>query len=236
MSDQSAFRNRLISLLAAEDFDRLRPHLQPTTLNRGDVLSRPNEPVEKIHFLEHGIGSIIAISADGQECEAGLFGWEAFTPTMAVLGTDRSPLKIIVQVAGNGHWIDAQVFSNIVGQQPQLKRLLLLFTQTLNLQTSYTALSNAVHPIDERLARWILMCHDRSSSDEFALTHEFLALMLAVRRPSVTTALHVLEGNRFIASERGYITVRNRSALQEFAADAYGQAEAEYLRLLGRMT
>jgi CRP-like cAMP-binding protein len=236
MSDQSTFRNRLISLLPAEDFDHLRPHLQPTTLNRGHMLSKPNEPVGQIHFLEEGIGSIVAISAGGQECEAGLFGSEAFTPTMIALGADRSPLKIIVQVAGNGHWIDADVFSNIVDQRPHLKRLLLLFTQTLNLQTSYTALSNAVHPIDERLARWILMCHDRTSGDEFALTHEFLALMLAVRRPSVTTALHVLEGNKFIASERGYITVRNRSALQEFAGDAYGQPEAEYLRLIGRMT
>lgn len=103
------------------------------------------------------------------------------------------------------------------------------------MQTSYTALSNAVHPVDERLARWLLMCHDRVDGDELALTHEFLSLMLAVRRPSVTTALHVLEGNRFITAERGYITIRDRRRLEEFAGDAYGRPEAEYKRLIGPM-
>lgn len=99
-------------------------------------------------------------------------------------------------------------------------------------QTSYTALSNAVHPIAERLARWLLMSDDRLDGD-LPLTHEFLSIMLAVRRPSVTTALHVLEGNGFIRAARGSIVVRDRAALEEFAGDAYGVPEAEYERLIG---
>jgi CRP-like cAMP-binding protein len=114
-----------------------------------------------------------------------------------------------------------------------LRKLLMKYMQTLSTQTSYTALSNAVHHVDERLARWLLMCHDRVDGDEFALTHEFLSLMLAVRRPSVTTALHVLEGNGFIRSVRGYITILDRAALETFAADAYGRPEEEYRRLIG---
>lgn len=94
-------------------------------------------------------------------------------------------------------------------------------------------MSNAVHPIDERLARWLLMCHDRTIGNEMALTHEFLSIMLAVRRPSVTTALHVLEGNGFIQAERGYITVRDRHGLEDFARDSYGRPDAEYRRLIG---
>jgi CRP-like cAMP-binding protein len=111
----------------------------------------------------------------------------------------------------------------------------LRFAQVQGVQTAFTALSNAVHPINERLARWLLMCHDRHDSDEIPLTHEFLSLMLAVRRPSVTTALHVLEGNRFIRAERGHVTIRNRTALEEFAGDGYGKPEAEYRRLIGPM-
>jgi CRP-like cAMP-binding protein len=86
--------------------------------------------------------------------------------------------------------------------------------------------------VNERLARWILMCHDRISGDELSLTHEYISVMLAVRRPSVTTALHVLEGNGFIRSTRGIVTIRNRTALEEFARDAYGRPEEEYRRLM----
>jgi CRP-like cAMP-binding protein len=94
-------------------------------------------------------------------------------------------------------------------------------------------LSNAVHSVDERLAKWLLMAHDRVIGDEFSLTHDYIAIMLAVRRPSVTTSLHVLEGNGFIRSERKLITIRNRAALEEFARDAYGRPEQEYRRLFG---
>jgi hypothetical protein len=107
------------------------------------------------------------------------------------------------------------------------------FCYLVGVQAAYTALSNAVHQVDERLARWLLMCHDRTATDEISLTHEFLSLMLAVRRPSVTTAIHMLEGNRFISAERGFITIRDREGLEEFAADAYGGPEREYETILG---
>jgi CRP-like cAMP-binding protein len=86
--------------------------------------------------------------------------------------------------------------------------------------------------VSERLARWLLMCHDRVQGNEIELTHEFLSLMLAVRRPSITTSLHILEGNGFIKAERGNITIRNRAALEEFAHDAYGKPEMAYRRLM----
>lgn len=100
------------------------------------------------------------------------------------------------------------------------------------IQLAYTSVSNAVHDVNERLARWLLMCHHRVAGDELLLTHEFISLMLSVRRPSVTTSLHVLEGNGFIRAERGAITIRNRKSLEEFAHDAYGRPEAEYRRLM----
>lgn len=116
---------------------------------------------------------------------------------------------------------------------PIFSGLLIRSSHNLATQVSYTALSNAIHHVDERLARWLLMSHDRLREDEFRITHDYMSLMLAVRRPSVTTALHVLEGNLFIRSERGAVIIRNRAAMQEFARDSYGRPEAEYKSLFG---
>jgi len=110
--------------------------------------------------------------------------------------------------------------------------IMIRLIEAFAVQLAYTAVSNAAHDVNERLARWILMCHDRVSGDELHLTHEFISLMLSVRRPSVTTSLHVLEGNGFIRAERGLITVRKRAALEDFARDAYGKPEEEYKRLM----
>jgi CRP-like cAMP-binding protein len=151
------------------------------------------------------------------------------------MGSDTAPNRIIIQVAGSGHRIGRAALIEAMDRSPSLRALLIRYVQALNVQTVFTALSNAVHPIEERLARWLLMCHDRIDGDEIGLTHEFMSVMLAVRRPSVTTALHVLEGNHFIRSERGWVTICDRKGLEEFAQDAYGKPEAEYDRLIGSM-
>jgi CRP-like cAMP-binding protein len=164
--------------------------------------------------------------------ENDLFGRDGFAPVGAVMGSDRTPHVGVIQIADEYLALPAARLTEAVESSVTLRTLLLRYAQTLAIQTSYTALSNAVHSIDERLARWILMCDDRVDG-ELALTHEFMSVMLAVRRPSVTTALHVLEGNGFIRAERGYIAVRNRAAMEEFAGDSYGTPEREYERLIG---
>jgi CRP-like cAMP-binding protein len=111
--------------------------------------------------------------------------------------------------------------------------MMLRYAQALNVQTSGAAFSNAEHTVEMRLARWLLMCHDRVDGDEFKLTHDFISMMLGVRRAGVTTALHVLEGHHLIRARRGSITVVDRDALMTLADDAYGLPEAEYERLFG---
>jgi CRP-like cAMP-binding protein len=219
--------------LSAEDFSRLAPHLELVELGKGEVLLQPQQVVEHAFFFESGIGSIVTISPEGLEAESGIFGRDGFAPVALAMGDDRSPFRTLVQVLGEGYRVRADVLREIMQGSPGLHALLLRYVEALSIQTSYTALSNAIHPVDERLARWLLMSHDRVDGEELPLTHEFLSLMLAVRRPSVTTALHVLEGNRFIVAERGVITIRNRTRLEEFASDSYGQPEAEYERLIG---
>lgn len=150
-----------------------------------------------------------------------------------LLGADRSPLKTIIQIPGEGYRIDVGALREAIEQSRPLHEYLLRFCQAMVAQTAFTTLANVTHPVEVRLARWLLMAHDRTDGHDVALTHEYMGVMLAVRRPSVTTAPHVLEGNRFIKASRGMITIRDRAGLEEFSDGSYGRPEAEYTRLIG---
>ncbi len=230
---QTAVRNNLLRLMRPATFSAISAHLEVVDLPRAFELSEPHEEAEYAYFPETGIASIVARSPQGQHAEIGIFGRDGMTPAAVVLDAGSDPFSIFMQVQGDGFRISTALLKSLLDQDADLKNLLGRYVQALSVQGAFTSLSNAVHHIDERLARWILMCHDRTDGDEISLTHEFLSIMLAVRRPSVTTALHVLEGRKLIYSERGMVIVRDRSALEEFAADAYGESEREYFRLLG---
>ncbi len=216
-------------------FAQLSPYLEPVPLPKHTILAMPDQPFEYAYFFESGIGSVVAASPERLETESGIYGRDGFSPVPLVMGADRAPYRTLVQVGGEGYRIPVARLVEAMEASPAMRNLLLRYAQALSVQTSFTALANAVHPVDERLARWLLMTHDRVDGDELTLTHEFLSLMLSVRRPSVTTALHVLEGNRLITAERGVITIRDRARLEEFAGNSYGRAEAEYERLIGPM-
>ncbi len=232
---QSSVRNRLLALMTAADFDRLAPHLEFACYPRGAVFLEADAAIEHAIFPEGGVGSIIASSPEGLEAEAGLFGRDGMAPTPLLMGAAKVTNRILFQIEDESWRIAKAPFLAALDESASLRNLLLRYAQTLAVQTSFTALSNAVHPIDERLARWILMCDDRLDGSEVPLTHEFMSVMLAVRRPGVTTALHVLEGNGLIRAGRGCVTVRNRGALEQFAGDAYGKPEAVYRELVGPM-
>ena len=225
--------NRLLQRLSATDFALLGGSLEPVACPQAKLLAERDVPFPYVYFLEHGIASVVVSSPEGQVTEGGLIGREGFVAPAVALGLDRVTTNIGMQVPGSGHQIERLAFVSAMQQSVTLRNTLLLFVQAMIVQTTYTALANAVHQVDERLTRWLLMCHDRSESDDIALTHEFMSIMLSVRRPSVTNALHVLEGNGFITNDRGSITIRNRGAMEDFAGDTYGVPEAEYRRLLG---
>lgn len=235
MSDRIpvTFANGIVAALPAADAARLSAELTPVLLEKGTVVAEPDQPVEVVDFLVSGLGSIVAISPDGDCAEIGLVGREGLTGMPALLGTTSSPHRVLMQVAGTAYRIPGARLRALMAEIAPLNAVLLRYVQAFNVQTAHTALSNALHSVEERLARWLLMGHDRMEGDEVPLTHDFLALMLAVRRPSVTTALHVLEGMSLIRATRGLVTVRDRAGLEEFAQDAYGTPEAEYGRLIG---
>ncbi|TWF47536.1 CRP-like cAMP-binding protein [Neorhizobium alkalisoli] len=190
------------------------------------------EADEHVYFLTDGIGSVLLTSPEGHNAEAGVFGHVGYIPSSAVSGIEYNIYDISVQIAGAAFRLPYERFRQLMETSRELSKVMIRAIEAFSIQLGYTALSNAVHDTNVLLARWLLMCHDRVSGDEIPLTHDFIAMMLAVRRPSVTTALHVLEGNRFIYAERGRITMRDRPALEDFASDAHGRPEPEWRRLM----
>lgn len=235
VTSDTRFRNRLLARLDGDDRARLAPHLEAIDLPKGFPIADPGAPIAHLYFFENGIGSVVARSPEGFKAEVGLVGREGYLPAAGLLEPGTTVHEVVMQVGGSGYRIAAETLAAILAETPSILALMARFGQYLGTQTAYTALSNAVHHVEERLARWLLMCHDRMDGDELALTHEYLSILLAVRRPSVTTALHVLEGERLIRATRGLITIRDREGLERFASDAYGVPEAEYARLIGPM-
>ena len=229
------YRNRLLALLPDEALAVIAEHLEPVDLPKGFPIAGPAAPIGYGYFFETGIGSVVCHSPEGFRAEVGLVGPEGALPVELFLESDHTVSEIVMQVGGHGHRIEAERLKAILRENAVVRAMMLRFARCLMTQSAYTALSNAVHHVEERLARWLLMCHDRMDGPDMALTHEYLSVLLAVRRPSVTTALHVLEGSHFIRSTRGLVTIRDRAGLERFAADAYGLPEAEYERLIGPM-
>jgi CRP-like cAMP-binding protein len=227
-----SIRNRLLRALSPHDLGPLLGRLHRTPMEQKQVIAAPNQPLEIVCFPEGGIVSILAVTSDGRKLEAGLYGWEGCTGAAVALGVDRTPHEHVVQAPGTALTISTPDLLSAMDERPAIRALLLRYAQTAIVQTSYTVLSNGSYTINERLARWLLMCDDRSD-DGVRLTHEFLSQMLGVRRPSVTLALQTLEGMGLIRAVRAHITVLDRPGLQAMAGDSYGTPEAEYARLIG---
>jgi CRP-like cAMP-binding protein len=225
--------NRLLLSLSAHDFSLLQPQLEPVPLPVRTRLIEPNTPIEHVYFLEQGIASVVAATPQGRRIEVGIIGQEGLAGIPVLLGTDRTPHECFIQMPGSALRIRADDLRRAVAASASLHQHLLRFVQAITIQTAQTALSNGSHTIEERLARWLLMCHDRVDGDDLATTHEFLSLMLGVRRAGVTLALQALEGRGLISTKRGQITVLDRAKLEAVAGDSYGVAEAEYARLIG---
>jgi len=225
-------QNRLVAALPPDDRELLSSVMEEVELPQKLELSLPGMPTDHCYFPSRGIISTVVVSPKGNQAEIGVIGREGMSPTSAILGEDRNPFRTVMQVDGRGWRIRREDLCRQMEARPGMRRIMLRWAQAFSCQIAFTALSQSVHTVEERLARWILMCHDRSDGDRLALTHEFLAIMLAVRRASVTNALHVLEGHGFIYSQRGTIIIRDRVALETFAADSYGGCEREYARLV----
>ncbi|WP_237479325.1 Crp/Fnr family transcriptional regulator [Lichenibacterium dinghuense] len=230
----SIVHNRLLSVLSRSDFALLEPKLERVPMILHTVLIQPHQPIPHVYFPESGISSMVADTAEGR-IEVGLVGHEGLVGFPVIQGADRTPHAAVVQGAGEALRISTQDLRAAIQTSPSILLPLLLFTHTLIVQMGQTTYMNLTFNIEARLARWILMTQDRTGDNEVLLTHEFLAAMLGVRRPSVTSATHALEGMGSIRNKRGRIEVRNRAKLVELAGDAYQVAEDEHERVIGSL-
>ena len=224
-------RNRLLRLMSADDRALLEPHLIPLTLEERHPLEKPNRSVKSVYFIEAGIASVVA-GANGQKVEVGVIGNEGMTGQIVVMGNDRSPNDCYMQVAGEGLSIPSSKLRGAMDESATMRPLLTRYAQTFTMQATYTALANAKGSLEERLARWLLMAHDRIEGDELLLKHDFLSLMLGVRRAGVTVAMKELASESLIQNGRARITILDREGLEEAANGFYGTPEAEYKRLM----
>jgi CRP-like cAMP-binding protein len=207
--------NLLLAALSEEDLSRIRPHLRPVCLQIKQHLTGANQPIGHVYFLQSGIVSVVAQTCDGHRIEVGIVGREGVTGLPLALGSGQGPNQEFVQVPGKALAMPAGEFRRALETLPQFHATVLRYAYVFMTQISQSMLSAGCDQIGPRLARWLLMCQDRIAAAALPLTHEFLAVMLSVRRPGVTDAIHKLEESRFIKAERGQITVLNRPALEK---------------------
>ncbi len=231
--EQAGVNNRLLTSLSTSDFELLQPQLESLKLELNAVVVPANKPIEHAYFLDSGIVSVVASRADARIIEVGIYGREGMGGFPLLLHSDQSPHDQYMQLPGAGYRIKTAPFLDATDRSEALRRLLLRYVHSFTTQTAQTALANSGNKIDERLARWLLMCHDRIDGDVLSLTHKFLSMMLGVRRAGVTDTIHILEGRGLIQAKRGEITIRARDRLELLAGASYGLPEAEYRRLIG---
>ena len=212
--------NRLLAALSPEEHARLAPHLELVPLALGQILFRPEDRLDFAHFPLTAIVSLLTELEDGTGMEVGLVGREGVAGVSVFLGGTETKVAT-VQAEGVGLRIRAGALREEFARGGTLQSALLRYTHALMAQISQSAVCNVRHPLPGRLARWLLMYHDRLGREEFDLTHEFIANMLGVRRAGITEVAATLQQAGFINYQRGHIRILDRAGLEEFACECY---------------
>jgi CRP-like cAMP-binding protein len=225
--------NRLLALLPARDYEPLRPHLQRVPLEYRQSLYHAHKPIGFVYFIETGVGSLVNTMANGDAAEVGTIGNEGVVGLPLVLGDDRAPTSVYVQVPGIGLRMKATLLRNELARSASMRTVMLRYAHAFFNQVAQSAACNHFHPIEQRCSRWLLMTHDRMNSDDFLLTQEFLAMMLGVQRTGVTVAAGALQRAGLIRYKRGNVTILDRRGLERRSCECYGVSKKEFDRLLG---
>lgn len=217
-----AVSNVILLSLPDREYRLLRPHLEPADLPQYEILEEPGERIDFTHFLNDGMASLVALSRDGRSVEVGIVGKEGMVGMSLMVGLQRGTFRAIMQMAGSGLRIPSGVFQDILSCAPTLRAELNRFALMQGMQVAQLAACNRLHEIEQRLARWLLMCQDRMDSSLLPLTHDFLAQMLGTGRPSVSLAAGALESAGLIENLRGTVKILNRKSLEQTACECYG--------------
>jgi CRP-like cAMP-binding protein len=224
--------NRLLAGLPKEELDRLQPYLQPIMVSSRQVLTGPDEPSRHAYFVNRGIISLIMSLEEGFQIEVAMVGSEGMVNPGIVLGATSTPLQALSQVTGEVLRIDAAVLKRLAEPGTALYAATTRYLLALKLLMAQTAACNCVHHVRRRLCKWLLMAHDRADADQFSLSHDFIAQMLGVRRPTITVVAGRLQKSKLIRYHRGHVTVMNRRGLEGCSCECYGVIRREFDRLL----
>jgi CRP-like cAMP-binding protein len=219
--DGQPVENEILLSLPAKEREAIFPELTYVDLRTHDVLHEPGEAIKFAYFLNNGMTSILTVLAEGKSVEVGLTGKDGFVGLPLIVGFSSGPTQAVVQIAGNGFRIAARNLVPLMRQCPVLATRLQRYVQILAMQGTQVAACNRLHEVDERLARWLLMCQDRIDSNFVPLTQEFLAHMLGTRRASVTVAAGILQKAGLITYSRGHVNIVDRSKLESACCECY---------------
>jgi CRP-like cAMP-binding protein len=225
-------QNRLLNALASNDYARIEPHLELVPMRLGDVLYEPGVQLRYVYFPTSSIVSLLYVMEDGASAEIAIVGNEGILGISLFMGGETTPSRAVVQSAGHGYRLKAQLLKDEFGRFGLMMHLLLRYTQALITQMSQTAVCNRHHSIDQQLCRWLLLSLDRLSSNELSMTQELIANMLGVRREGVTEAAGKLQDAGLIRYRRGKITVLDRPGLEARCCECYQVVKSEFDRLL----
>jgi CRP-like cAMP-binding protein len=214
-------RNKILLAMTDAEFRVIRPYLKYVALPSHLTLHEPHQIFEFVYFPNEGLLSLVVEMANGKTVEAGIVGSEGVAGLQAAVGLSRGPLREVVQIAGNGFRVRIRDLKKALESTPDLQRILTRYTMMLGLHVAQTAACNRLHDIDRRLARWLLMAHDRVDSGTLRITHDFLATMLGTDRPSVSMAAGLFQKMNIIKYSRGAVKILNRGALENQACECY---------------
>jgi len=223
--------NQLLASLPLEERHRLAPYLEPVLLKSRQVLVEFDSPIEYVYFLDGAVTSTVVHTPDGETIEVGIVGAEGFVGLSLLYGSEHSNATVVVQIPGRALRMRSYDFMRHVTRSASPTRdLLLRYANFFQVMVQQHAACNVAHAVEQRLCRWILLTHDRAGSDIFALTHEYLAVMLGVRRATVTTIARRLKDQGVVAYTRGRLAVTNRSWLENCSCECYGLIKEQMAR------
>jgi CRP-like cAMP-binding protein len=225
--------NRLLAALPREEYERLRPHMEKVSFDLGEVVYESGEHLNHVYFPTTAIISLLYLMEDGSSAEMGLAGNEGVVGIALFMGGGTMPNRAVVQSAGGAVRLKAKALQAEFALGSKFQYLLLRYTQALITQISQTAVCNRLHSVEQQLARWLLLSHDRVEADELIMTQELIADMLGVRREGVTVAAGRLQDAGAISYVRGHIQILDRQKLEAIACECYRVVKDEFDRLLG---
>jgi CRP-like cAMP-binding protein len=225
-------QNHLLAALPASDYERLAAHLELIPMKLGDVLYESGDALGYVYFPTTSIVSLLYVMEDGASAEIAIVGNEGILGISLFMGGETTPSRAVVQSAGEGFRLKAELLKSEFGRYGPTMHLLLRYTQALITQMAQTAVCNRHHSVDQQLCRWLLLSLDRLAANELSMTQELIANMLGVRREGVTEAAGKLQDAGLIRYRRGTITVLDRPGLEARTCECYQVVRTEFDRLL----